>query len=67
MFLSRFKELGWVADGVELSNEAVQFAKKVFGLKLKTGDFLNFSFKNNFYTVVSLNNVLEHFINQKKR
>lgn len=66
MFLSRFKELGWVTDGVELSKEAVQFAKKVFGLKLKTGDFLNFSFKNNFYTVVSLNNVLEHLHQPKE-
>lgn len=66
MFLSQFKEQGWVTDGVELSKEAVEFARKVFGVKLKLGDFLSFSFKNNHYDVVSLNNVLEHLHQPKE-
>lgn len=66
MFLSYFKERGWETDGVELSKEAVLFAKKVFDLKLKTGDFLKFSFKKNMYDVVTLNNVLEHLHQPKE-
>lgn len=60
LFLSYFKEKGWNIDGVELSKEAVFYAKKRFNVRLKNGDFLEFPFKNNTYDVITLNGVLEH-------
>lgn len=60
IFLSKFKEKGWRADGVEFSSDAVKFAKKSFDITLKRGDFLDYSFPKNTYDVVSLNMALEH-------
>lgn len=62
-FLSNFKELGWKVDGVELSNDAVKFSKKIFKIKLKIGDFFDHSFQTNYYDVATLNNALEHLYN----
>jgi SAM-dependent methyltransferase len=60
IFLSKFKEAGWKAEGVEFSPDAVKFAQKSFGITLKRGDFFDHTFPNNTYDVVSLNMALEH-------
>lgn len=60
VFLSKFKEKGWDISGVEYSQDATNYAERVFGLNIKRGGFLDYSFKRDIYDVVVLNNVLEH-------
>lgn len=66
MFLTRFKELGWDTEGIELSKDAVVFAQKAYGIRLKCGDFLDFPFSSHRFDVVTLNNALEHLYDPKK-
>lgn len=65
LFLTEFKKRGWEVTGVEFSEHAVMEAKK-FGLRLKRGDFLDYKFPNNYFDVVTLNNVLEHLYKPKE-
>ncbi len=60
LFLTKFNDLGWEVSGIELSKTAVSFAQENFGIKLRNGDFLDFSFPKEHFDVVTLNNVLEH-------
>lgn len=60
MFLSFFKEKGFVTDGVEYSFEACEYARKMFQVKLRTGDFLQKKFPKNTFDIVTMNNSLEH-------
>jgi SAM-dependent methyltransferase len=66
VFLSKFQELGWKVDGVELSKEAVNFSKKVHRVSLKAGDFLDYHFPKESFDVVTLNNSLEHLFSPLK-
>ncbi len=66
LFLSRFKERGWETDGVELSKDASKFAKKAYGITIRTGDFLQLAIPKNTLSVVTLNNVLEHLYEPKE-
>ena len=59
-FLSKFKELGWRVEGIELTNEGVRFAKKAFDIRLKKGDFFHFSYPKQSFDVITLNGALEH-------
>jgi 2-polyprenyl-3-methyl-5-hydroxy-6-metoxy-1,4-benzoquinol methylase len=59
-FLSKFKELGWLTEGVELNPDAVMFAKKNYKISLREGDFSSFRFRNNYYDIITLNGALEH-------
>lgn len=59
MLLSKFKENGWDVSGVELTHNAVNYAKKKYGIKLLQGDFLEKKI-NDKYDVVVLNGALEH-------
>lgn len=59
MLLSKFKEKGWGVDGIELTHNAVSYAKKKYGIKLRRGDFLEKKIKD-VYDVVVLNGALEH-------
>lgn len=63
LMLSKYKELGWETDGVELQEKAVKYAKEKYGIILKQGDFLHHRFKTNFYDVVVMNGALEHLYN----
>ena len=49
LFLFKFKELGWEVNGVELSKAAALLSQKNFGVKLKVGDFLDFSFPRKYF------------------
>ena len=60
LYLSKFKEKGWEVDGIEITKEAVKYAKKNYDVRLRQGDFFDFSLKNNYYDVVALNGALEH-------
>lgn len=66
VFLSWFKENGWQTLGTELSQEAVQFGKKMFGVPLLKGDLLSLKIPKNYFRVVTLNNVLEHLHQPKQ-
>lgn len=66
LFLSYFKELGFKTEGVEFSPDASKYALKMFGVKLRVGDFLQKKFAKNSYDVVTLNNSLEHLYDPLK-
>lgn len=66
IFLTKFKDLGWDVDGIELSREAVKYSRKVNNIKLKTGDFNDMKLNRKSYDVVTLNSSLEHTYNPKK-
>lgn len=59
LLLSKFKDEGWEVDGVELTGNAVKYAKRKYGIKLKQGDFLKKRIKEK-YDVIILNGALEH-------
>jgi len=60
LFLTKFVDLGWKVNGIELSKDTVIFAKKAYKINLKTRDFLDFKLPKEQYDVVTLNNSLEH-------
>lgn len=66
LFLTKFKEIGWEIDGVELSPDACKFAKKAYGLDLIEGDFLRIDSVSKKYDVVTLNGCLEHLHRPKE-
>jgi len=66
LFLTKFKDLNWKIDGVELSRDAVLYARKQYDIKLKQGDFFDFSFSRNSYDVIALNGALEHLYNPQE-
>ncbi len=61
-FLQFAKERGLDGYGVEVSQETSQYAKGQ-GLSLRTGTLLEAAFDDNFFDIVTLNNVLEHTLN----
>ncbi len=63
IFLSLAKDLGWEVYGLELSEDACQFARKNFGLNVFCGDLKEASFPKDHFDVVTLWNVLDHTIN----
>lgn len=65
IFLTIFKDLGWKIDGNELSTDAVNYAKKVYKINLKKGDFNTSCIINKRYDVVTFNSSLEHLYDPK--
>lgn len=63
IFLSLVKDLGWVVYGIELSENACQFARINFGLIVFCGDLKEASFPKDHFDVVILWNVLDHTTN----
>lgn len=66
LFLSEFKRKGWKIDGVELSPNAVDAAKTMFGINLMKGDLFDLNLRQGGYDLVTLNNVLEHLYDPAK-
>jgi 2-polyprenyl-3-methyl-5-hydroxy-6-metoxy-1,4-benzoquinol methylase len=66
LFLTKFKEKGWKIRGVELSEEACQYAKKNNQIDLEKGDLLNQAYPNKSFDVVTLNGCLEHLYKPKE-
>lgn len=60
MLLSKFKDIGWQVEGVELTEGAVNYAKQKYSIVLKKGDFLDQKFSQSMYDVIVLNGALEH-------
>lgn len=60
LFLNFIRTKGWKISGTEISKSAVKFSRKVFGIKLKRGDFIDLRFQNGQFDAVTMNGVLEH-------
>lgn len=62
-FLLLAKQSGWNICGVELSKWSSDYARKVYGLDVKTGMLKTAGFPKDRFDVVLLNHVLEHMPN----
>lgn len=61
-FLDELRKKGYKnIEGIDFSSNVVKYAIGHLKLKVKIGDFNNFS-KNNFYNLVLLNQVIEHIL-----
>jgi len=64
--LDEAKSLGWEVYGVDPSRWLVDFAEKKFGLKLVCGRLKDAAFAPNYFDVIILADVLEHFVDPKE-
>lgn len=64
-FLQTAKEAGFNAYGIEIAKYAAEYAKKR-GLAIFNGDLLNAKYKNQFFHVITLIEVIEHLANPDK-
>jgi 2-polyprenyl-3-methyl-5-hydroxy-6-metoxy-1,4-benzoquinol methylase len=58
-FASEMKNYGWQVTGIEPSDEARQFAKKVYGIELKNSEELSL-LSADYFDAITLWHVLEH-------
>jgi 2-polyprenyl-3-methyl-5-hydroxy-6-metoxy-1,4-benzoquinol methylase len=60
-FLSYLNQKGFKTEGIELSKDAADYSKKVYGLtNIKVGDFTTSNLKKSHYDIITLNSTLEH-------
>ena len=59
-FLFRMKQLGWEVQGVDFDAKAIESAKTLYGLELKTGDLRGAQFPEKSFDAVTLHHVIEH-------
>ena len=59
-FLFNASKAGYITKGVELSQNAVEYARREFGLDVEVGPFEEMQFPENYFDVVTLWQVLEH-------
>jgi 2-polyprenyl-3-methyl-5-hydroxy-6-metoxy-1,4-benzoquinol methylase len=60
-FLVEASLAGYDTQGIEYSEIAAEYARKVFNINVVTGDFLNFNFAKEQFDIITLWHVLEHF------
>jgi methionine biosynthesis protein MetW len=63
--LSNLKNTGWETYGVEISDLAVEFARKKYGLNIFEGVAEDAMFEDEFFDVIILSHVLEHLPDPK--
>jgi 2-polyprenyl-3-methyl-5-hydroxy-6-metoxy-1,4-benzoquinol methylase len=61
IFLSMAKEKGWEVSGVDISDYAISFARERFGLDCFAGKLKDAKFPDNYFDVITLWDVIEHF------
>lgn len=66
LFVWVAKQAGWEASGLDPSRWAVKEAKKRFGVKVRQGAFEDFKARPESFEVITMWNVLEHFIDPVK-
>ena len=66
ILLSKFEESGWDTFGVDISESAVNYAKKVFNIAATTGDINSYKNKGGKLDLITMTHVLEHVYNPKK-
>ena len=59
-FLKAAQEMGWDAEGVELSETAAGYAHNVLGLRVLRGKFEDGGFSDESFDIVTLQDTLEH-------
>ena len=59
-FLSAARDAGYHVNGVEYSTEAAEFARKHFGLDVRTGDLEGARYPDDSFDIVFMGDVLEH-------
>lgn len=64
-FLSVAKRMNWQANGLEIAPYAIQICKKL-NLDVEEGDLLKLDLKVNYYDIVTMFEVLEHFMQPKE-
>jgi len=62
-FLEAVKELKYETYGVEISEYASSFARSQFKHNIVTGDFLKIDLPEDYFNVVTMWDILEHFVN----
>lgn len=63
IFLNTAKESGWQVEGLEPSKWACKEAKKRFGIKINSGYFEKNKYRSNSFDVITMWDVLEHYLN----
>lgn len=66
LFLSKFKEKDWDVLGTDISHDIGNYSKKIFGIEVLIGDFVNIRFPNNHFDLITMNGVFEHIYNPKE-
>lgn len=65
-YLTIFKKRGYKTFGIDISEKALNYAKKTLKLSVKRGKIDNFSVKGKKYDIITLFDVIEHLANPKK-
>lgn len=65
-FLRNARNRKWNLFGVEPSPSLSEMARKYFGLNVKTAFLENAGFKDNFFDIVTMSDVFEHFLQPGK-
>lgn len=65
-YLDAFRKNGYKAEGLEVSDRAIKYARNILNLKVIDGTLDNRSFKKEEFDVVTLFDVLEHFPDPQK-
>jgi len=66
LFLDVMRRGGWRAIGTELNGETASYAKRVYDLKILTGDIIQHKLPDEGLDAISINQVLEHLKNPKE-
>jgi 2-polyprenyl-3-methyl-5-hydroxy-6-metoxy-1,4-benzoquinol methylase len=59
-FLNLMRGAGWAVDGIDFDSEAIENAKRKYGLELRHGVLGNFEFAENSFDAITLKHVIEH-------
>lgn len=62
-FIDEANKRGWQAQGIEVSKWAAEWGKKHLKVKITTGEFERIKFPRDYFEVVTMLDVLEHFKN----
>ena len=62
-FLKVMKDIGYETYGLDISSAAYEYIKNYCDIKIFKGDIFEAKYKNNFFDIISLWDVLEHLIN----
>lgn len=65
LFLSKFKDVGWKVEGIELSCDAISYAEKNHGIKLFQGDVSGYKEKS-LFNLINVHHTLEHLYDPSK-
>lgn len=61
-----FKDHRYNVTGIDISEKAIKYAKKYFKLNLITGNFEKYKSRNNYYDVITMFDIIEHFQNPQQ-